>query len=124
LKGKGEKVLVIDDIKEQRDIATEMLNKLGYAAASASSGEEAFDYLKSNTIDLLVLDMIMEPGMDGLDTYKKIIELYPGQKAIIVSGFSESNRVKSLQKLGAGAYVKKPYLIEEFGMALKTELNR
>jgi DNA-binding NtrC family response regulator len=68
--------------------------------------------------------MIMEPGMDGLDTYKNVLEIYPKQKAIIVSGFSESDRVNEAQALGAGAYVKKPYIIEKLGLAVRRELDR
>jgi DNA-binding NarL/FixJ family response regulator len=68
--------------------------------------------------------MIMDPGIDGLETYKRIIQLHPGQKAIIASGYSESERVKEAQKLGAGAYVKKPYLMEILALAIRIELDR
>lgn len=121
---RGESVLVVDDMPEQREIASGMLEKLGYSVTSVASGEEALDYLKNNSADLVVLDMIMDPGMDGLETYKRILELHPGQKAIIASGFSETDRVKEAQKLGAGAYVKKPYLLEKIGMAVRKELDR
>ncbi|GAI78062.1 unnamed protein product, partial [marine sediment metagenome] len=100
--GKGESVLVIDDVEEQREIASRILNRFGYFVTSVSSGEEAVDYLKDNSADLLLLDMIMDPGIDGYDTYKRIIEFHPGQKAIIVSGFSETDRVNEAQRLGAG----------------------
>jgi len=58
------------------------------------------------------------------DTYKRILELHPQQKAIIASGFSETTRVKEAQKLGAGAYVKKPYILEKVGIAVRDELDR
>jgi len=115
---------VVDDIPEQRDIAVKMLDKLGYVVTSVSSGEAAVAYMQSHTVDLLVLDMVMLPGIDGLETYKHIISLHPGQKAIIVSGFSESGRVKSLQELGAGAYIRKPYTLEKIGLAVRRELDR
>jgi CheY-like chemotaxis protein len=121
--GKGESILVVDDVKEQRDLAVEMLSKLNYKVASVASGEEALLYLKEHSVDLLVLDMIMEPGMDGLDTYRKVLEIYPRQKAIIVSGFSETDRVNAAQALGAGAYVRKPYVIEKMGLAVRKELE-
>jgi len=105
--GRGESILIVDDVKGQRDLAAKMLGKLNYSVASVSSGEEAVAYLKGRQIDLMVLDMIMDPGMDGLDTYKQVIEIHPQQKAIIVSGFSESDRVTAALALGAGAYVKK-----------------
>lgn len=89
-----------------------------------SSGEEAVAYLKEHQVDLMVLDMIMDPGMDGLDTYRSVLEIHPKQKAIIVSGFSESDRVKAAQAFGAGAYVRKPYVIEKLGLAVRNELDR
>jgi signal transduction histidine kinase len=123
-RGRGESLLVVDDIKEQRDIATGILTKLGYRVESVSSGEQAVAYMRKKTVDLIVLDMIMDPGIDGLETYKRIVQLRPGQKAIIASGYSESERVKEAQKLGAGAYVKKPYLMEKVGLAIRIELDR
>ena len=57
------------------------------------------------------------PSLNYLETYKKILEYKPDQKAIIASGFSETWRVKEAQRLGAGAYVKKPYTIENIGQA-------
>ena len=62
--------------------------------------------------------------MDGLDTYKKILEIHPGQKAIIASGFSETDRVKETLALGAGAYIRKPFLLEKIGLAVKEELEK
>jgi len=122
--GKGEAILVVDDVEEQRKIASGMLKELGYSVVSVPSGEEAIEYLKSHKADLLVLDMIMDPGLDGLETYKKIIQIHPGQKAIIASGFSETDRVKELQCLGAGAYIRKPFLLGKLGLAAKKELER
>jgi len=122
--GKGESILVVDDVADQRDLASVMLKKLGYSVTTVSSGEEAVEYMKDNLADLLVLDMIMDPGIDGLDTYRQIFELHPDQKAIIASGFSETDRVKEAQRLGAGPYVKKPFLLEKIGVAVRDELNR
>ena len=66
--------------------------------------------------------MIMDPGMDGLATYKRILQIHPDQKVLITSGFSETNRVKKSHHLGAGRYVKKPYSMEKIGLAVKAEL--
>jgi len=122
--GHGESVLVVDDVQDQRNVATAILTQLGYRVHAVSSGEDAVEYLKGNKADILVLDMIMEPGIDGLDTYKQILEINPHQKAIIVSGFSETDRSKGAQKLGAGLYVKKPYLKGKIGLAIRNELAR
>ncbi|MBA4396060.1 MAG: hypothetical protein C0394_01525 [Syntrophus sp. (in: bacteria)] len=122
--GRGEAILVGDDVKEQRELAVQMLGRLDYRVTAVASGEDAVDYLKTSRPDLVILDMIMDPGMDGLDTYRKIIEMHPRQKAIIVSGYAETDRVREAQKLGAGAYVRKPYILERLGMAVRQELDR
>ena len=122
--GNGESILVVDDIESQRHIAAEMLEKLGYQVNTVSSGEEAVKYIENQPVDLLVLDMIMDPGIDGLETYRKILKIRPDQKSIIASGYSESFRVKEAIQLGASAYVKKPYLLEKIGRAIKAELER
>jgi len=122
--GRGESILIIDDMPEQRIIAGQMLTDLGYTVHVAASGEAAVDLVRQQTIDLLLLDMIMEPGIDGLETYRRILQINPAQKAILVSGFSESERVKAAQLLGAGAYVKKPYVIENLGVAIRVELDK
>ena len=121
--GSGESILIVDDVEEQRKIITGMLKELGYSVVSVSSGEEAVEYLKTSKVDLLVLDMIMDPGMDGLDTYKRILGIHPGQKAIIASGFSVTDRVKEVKNLGAGTYIRKPVLLEKLGVAVKEELE-
>jgi PAS domain S-box-containing protein len=120
--GSGESILVVDDVKEQREVAGSMLTRLGYRVEAVSSGEEAIAYLKASKADLIVLDMIMDPGMDGLETYRRVLAINPKQKAIIVSGFSETERVKKALELGAGAYVRKPYLLEKIGTAIRKEL--
>jgi CheY-like chemotaxis protein len=123
-KGNGETILVVDDVESQVEIASELLNALDYKAKGVSSGEEAVEYLKENTVDLVLLDMIMDPGINGRETYEKIVKIHPNQKAIIVSGFAETEEVKEAQQLGAGQFLKKPITIESIGLAVKAELEK
>ena len=122
LSGNGKSLLVVDDIEDQRIIAVSILKQLGYSVDAVSSGLEAIEHLKDHKVDLLVLDMIMDPGIDGLETFKRVLEIIPDQKAIITSGFSETANVKKTQELGAGDYIKKPYTIKTLGLAVKKEL--
>jgi PAS domain S-box-containing protein len=124
IRGKGQTILIIDDVREQRQIAEILLQRLGYQTACAASGEEAVAWLKEHKADLLLLDMIMEPGMDGYETYKQILTFRPGQRAVIASGFSRTLQVKQTLDLGAGQYLKKPYTIEKIGLAVKAELEK
>jgi two-component system cell cycle sensor histidine kinase/response regulator CckA len=123
-KGNGEKILIVDDVKEQRQIAGIALEKLGYETVCVESGEAAIEYLKNNTVDLLLLDMIMASGINGLETYKRILDFKPKQKAIIASGFSQTRQVKEVLELCAGQYLKKPYTIEKIGVAVKKEISK
>lgn len=123
-RGHGESILIVDDIELQRELGASLLTRLGYKVARASSGEEAVEHVKRNTVDLLVLDMIMDPGIDGLETYQRIVQIKPGQRAIITSGFSETERVRRAQALGAGAFIMKPYTAEAIAMAVRDELQR
>ena len=122
--GRGEKVLVVDDEGMLRNLASSMLEKLGYKVEQVSSGEQAVEYLQKNPVDLLILDMIMLPGINGRETYEQIIAFAPGQKAIIVSGFAEGDDLRTVQSLGAKGFVKKPYSLEQLGQAVRKELDR
>jgi CheY-like chemotaxis protein len=122
--GKGESILVIDDAPEQRDLAGRMMQRLGYEVHTADSGEAAVALLKKETYDLLILDMIMPPGMNGLETYRQVLTIVPGQKAVIASGYAETERVQETQRLGAGSYIRKPYTLEKIGLAVRSELDR
>ena len=123
-KGNQETILVVDDEESQREISCKMLDTLGYKTKAVSSGEDAVEYLKENTVDLILLDMIMDPGINGRETYERIIKIHPKQKAIIVSGFAETDEVKEAQKLGAGKYIKKPVTLERIGLTVKEELEK
>jgi len=122
--GKGETILVIDDEPHQQDIASQLLTSLGYQVKAVSSGEEAIEYLNIHSIDLLVLDMVMEPGLNGRQTFERIIQRHPDQKAVIVTGFSESDDVRATLQLGAGGIINKPYTKEQLGRAVHNVLNR
>lgn len=121
--GNKEVVLVVDDMPEQLQVASSLLGRLNYSVITASSGEAAVEQIKHQKADLVILDMIMDPGIDGLETYRRILKIRPGQRAIIASGYSETGRVREAQRLGAGTYVKKPYLLENIGLAVRKELD-
>ncbi|MCX6832628.1 MAG: response regulator, partial [candidate division Zixibacteria bacterium] len=116
-------ILVVDDVPEQRELAEQILVSLGYEVRTAASGRAALAYVTEHPVDLLVLDMIMEKGFDGLDTYRDILKLNPNQKAIIVSGFAATDRVSKMQELGAGAYLKKPYTRQQLADAVKQQMR-
>jgi signal transduction histidine kinase len=118
-----QRILVVDDVAEQREIAVEMLKALGYAAAAVESGEAALSDLEQHPADLLILDMKMDPGIDGLETYRRSLAINPRQKAIIASGFSETERVQEALALGAAQFLNKPYRMLHLAEAVKAALR-
>ncbi len=124
LRGSGERILVVDDEPRQREIAVGLLASLGYRAEAVDSGEAAIAWLAGNDADLVVLDMILKGGMNGRSTYEAILGLRPGQRAVIASGFAETEDVARSIELGAGAMIRKPYTLQEIGTAVRNELQR
>ncbi|MCP4705946.1 MAG: PAS domain S-box protein, partial [candidate division Zixibacteria bacterium] len=122
--GGDESLLIVDDDEVQRHVSSQILTKLSYQITSVDSGEKAIELIKNKNFELVILDMIMPNGIDGAETYRKILEISPGQKAIIVSGFSESNRVIEAQKLGVGVFVQKPLTKEAIASAVRNELDK
>ena len=90
--------------------------------ASVASGEAALSYLGQTSVALVVLDMIMPPGIDGLETYQRIAALGLRPALVIATGFSENHRVQALQQLSGGIYLKKPYTLQQLGLAVHRAL--
>lgn len=124
IRGHGEQILLVDDQSEQNNIMEEMLNILGYKTASVTSGEEAIVYLKKNNADLVILDMMMGDGINGRETYQRIIEIRPNQRAMIVSGFTENEEVELARDLGIRTFIEKPVGFTRIGKAIKESLTQ
>lgn len=124
----SETVLVVDDDSLQIEVTSRILTRLGYRVISAQSGEEAVTIIErcAKTKEfpaLAVLDMIMG-GIDGAETYRRIKELNPDQRAIILSGYVETETVKKAQELGAGTYIRKPVTMGKLGRLVRMELDQ
>lgn len=120
----GKRILLVDDEFQQREIGREFLEILHYKVKSVASGEEAVEFLRHGKVDLLVLDMVMDSGINGRETYERIVAMHPGQKAVIVSGYVGHEEISSAMKLGVGGLLKKPYTMKQLAEAVSMELNR
>lgn len=112
-RGDGELILVIDDDPRQREITGRLLRSLGYTPVTAASGEDGLAIVATRHIDLVILDMLMDPGINGRETYQRILDINPGQKAIIASGFAEDDDVKATLAMGASVFIAKPFTLAE-----------
>ena len=119
----NEHILIIDDEQSLRTIASRILNKLGYRVDTVSSGEAALQFLNGQQVDLVIIDMIMDPGMNGRQTFEKILKIFPDQKAIIASGYSESDDVKAALQLGASSFIGKPYTKAQLAQVVSDALT-
>ena len=117
------KILVVDDDEVQCKVTSMILNSLGYIVSVVNSGEKAVEFLKHNRQDLVILDMVMPDGIDGAETYKRISEFQKNQKAIILSGYSETARVLKAQEMGVGRFVKKPITKKIIAEEVRAELD-
>ncbi len=124
IRGGDELVMVVDDDQFQQEVSRDLLTRLGYRVEAAMSGEEAVERLRDHPVDLLILDMIIPSGIDGAETYRRALKERPGQRAIIVSGFAESERVRKARSMGAGSYLRKPLKLETLARAVREELDK
>lgn len=123
LRGSGQEILVVDDDPVQRDMLGVLLDRLGYRVTTAASGAEAVALVQERPYDLIILDMILEPGMGGRETYEAILRRWPGQRAIIASGYAETEDIQHTLGLGAREAVLKPYTLERIGRAIHDALG-
>ncbi|MBE9546567.1 MAG: response regulator, partial [Proteobacteria bacterium] len=117
LTGKG-KILVMDDEEIVRDIVGEMLKHLGYEVAFAEDGAEAIEMYRNSPFDVVMMDLTIPGGMGGKEAIKKLLEIDPGARAIVSSGYSNDPVMANFEKYGFAGVVSKPYKIEELGKAL------
>ena len=118
-----ETILIVDDELAQREVLARMLKKLGYNVDSVQSGEEAVDYLQKKKPALVLLDMVM-PGIDGAETYRRILKFQPNQRAIILTGYAEPKRLQEAQKMGIGIIIQKPVSPHGLKEAVRKELDK
>lgn len=129
LKG-SEEILVVDDGDAHRAEAVCVLKDLGYEVYEVTNGAEALALVAKRSrdsakpFDLVVLDLVLGDALDGVATFRRILEIQPDQKAILAGGFAETDRISEGRRLGIRAYVKKPYTRDNLGRVVRDVLDR
>ena len=113
LKGSGT-ILLIDDEKMILDVGCELLEELGYTVLSALSGQQALEVFKKNsdTIDLVIMDMIM-PGMGGGETFDRLRNINPNVKVLLSSGYSVNGQATKILRRGCNGFIQKPFTLNQ-----------
>src|SRR4030067_828166 len=117
-------VLVVDDEKSILEALSDTLRDDGYEVINASSGEEALTLVKEQPPELILLDVWMSPGIDGLETLKAIKEIAPEPIVIMISGHSNIDTAVQATKLGAYDFLEKPLSGEKVLILVKRAIEK
>jgi DNA-binding NtrC family response regulator len=117
------RVLVVEDESRLRDLLQRALTGWGFEAAAARSGEEAVRLNDSQPFDIVILDLNL-PGVDGLDTLRRLRERSADLQAIILTGFASIDAAKQAVHLDVVEFLTKPCHLGELEQALDRALRR
>ncbi|MFO7666189.1 MAG: sigma-54 dependent transcriptional regulator [Desulfobacterales bacterium] len=115
-------ILIIDDDDQLRNSFKKLLAEEGYKVESAPSGEEGLNIVNNTPLDLVILDMRL-PGMNGLETFKKIHSIEPKLPVIIMTAYGTTETAIETTKLGAFDYILKPFDIPDMLELIRIALN-
>jgi two-component system, cell cycle sensor histidine kinase and response regulator CckA len=124
LKG-TESILFVDDEETISLIGRRLLERLGYRVLTANSGQEALDIYQreGKSIDLVILDMIM-PGMNGGETFDRLIRMNPLVNVILSSGYSINGQAKTILDRGCRGFLQKPFSLIDLSKKVRQVLDR
>jgi two-component system cell cycle sensor histidine kinase/response regulator CckA len=107
------------------DVGEQLLDRLGYKAMVAGSGNEALEMYEENQdrIDLVILDMIM-PDMSGGDTYDKLKGINSSIKVLLASGYSINGQAQAILDRGCDAFIQKPFNLRELSKKVRSVLDK
>jgi CheY-like chemotaxis protein len=120
--GGHETILLVEDEPLVMKVNVHELERLGYRVVCARSGEEALRYLQDQTADLLLLDLMM-PGLDGVESFRRIKQVRPGLKAMVYSGYAHPEKIAEIQALGASPILLKPATLPVLAAAIRARLD-
>jgi len=112
------KVLIVDDETELLDSLATVLGRRGMTVSTCPDGYQALEFLQQNTVDIVVLDVKM-PGIDGLETLRRIRKAHPGLDVILLTGHPSVETAMEGLKQGAAEYVMKPVEVEELVTSIR-----
>jgi len=112
------KILLVDDEKEFVHTLSERLKTRNLESSIAYDGEQALDMLKDELPDVIVLDIMM-PGIDGIETLRRVKAKHPEVEVIILTGHGSEQEQEQAEELGAFAYLHKPVNINELAQKMK-----
>ncbi len=116
------RIMIVEDEKELAQLTKDYLTKDGLKVSILTDGKEALDYLMLNSVDLLILD-IMLPGIDGFTICEEVRKKSNIPIMIISAKCREEDKILGLE-LGADDYIQKPYAVKELVARVRAQLRR
>lgn len=116
------KILVVDDEKDILRALEFILTREGYSVTTATSGEEAIEFLKKEEYDLVLTDLRM-PGMDGMTVLEKTLQMRPSTAVIIMTAYATVESAVQAMRMGASDYIVKPFINEDVKLRIKRLLE-
>ena len=107
------RVLFVDDEVDFLETILKRMQKRGVAASGVDSGEAAVTWLQQNPADMVVLDVRMREGMDGIQTLRAVKSAFPLIEVIMLTGHASLEIAREGMKLGAFDYLMKPIDLDE-----------
>ena len=111
------KLLIVDDEKDICNFVQNFFSIRGYQVFTANSSDEAFKVAEMED-PLIILQDIRMPGLDGIETLKKMKEKRPNNRVIMVTCVDDVGRMEEARNLGADTYIVKPLVLEELVKAV------
>ena len=125
----GERILIVDDNEAHAQEARRVLEELGYETLLFHTGAAVIAWLEEQiraghpTADLALVDLVLGEAMDGVEVFKRMRQIHPRQKGVLIGGFVETERVQQAYEEGIAAYVRKPFTIETLSRVVREVLD-
>jgi PAS domain S-box-containing protein len=119
------RILLVDDEEAVLDVASAMLERLGYQVKAVEGARRAVEHYRSHpdSVDLVIIDMVM-PDMDGQDCFLALKELDPDVRAVLSTGYGMNGRAQAILDEGMVGFIQKPYDLYKLGTAVRSALAR
>ncbi len=116
------KILIIDDELSIREMVQDALEMKGYEVVTAAEGQEGLEKFRSGSFDVVITDLIMPLGMDGIELCREVRELDPNVPIYAMSGYHQDKSVQQMLSKGATGFIGKPFKLEELYQIISSAL--
>jgi two-component system nitrogen regulation response regulator NtrX len=116
-------ILIVDDEAGIRESLSSVLKEDGYRVETVASGEDCLSHVQNKSVDLILLDVWL-PGIDGMETLRRLREFENCPMVVMISGHANIEAAVRSTKLGAFDFVEKPLSLEKIGLVIKNALEQ